>query len=364
MGVVIDAVLKEWGDRLYYVRTRARPAPKNVCGFRPKSRPEAKGGNTAGIVRGALKRTVKKAPEVLVKVSGGGKSMSRIKAHFDYISRNGDVPLEDEAGHAIEGKEALGRLRDDWKMSADGATIPYEDGYRREAFNIVLSMPEGTDRDAVRSAAREFAKANFDGHMYVFASHDDEKHPHVHLCVKAVGRDMTRLNPRKADLQEWRESFAEKLRENGIEANATPRAVRGQVRRPERQAVRHIQRRGAPSWTKKKQAEAVAADVAAGRSGVTEHDAKLKKRRAEVVDRYGHIAKALAGSEMESDRRLAVGLAQHVKEMPEPKTAHRLAVEAARQQQHGGGVDRAAARQQDREQGRAAKRAGQGREQE
>lgn len=362
MAVVVDGVLKEWGDRLYYVRTRARPAPKNVCGHRPKPTPKPKSGNTAGIVRAALKRTVKKAPEVMVKVTGGGKSMSRIKAHFDYISRNGDVPLEDESGQIIQGKEGLGELRDDWKMSADGATIPYEDGYRREAFNIVLSMPPGTDRDAVRSAAREFAKANFDGHMYVFASHDDEQHPHVHLCVKAVGRDMTRLNPRKADLQAWRETFAEKLRENGIEANATPRAVRGQTRRAERQAVRHIERRGAGSWTKQAQAEAVAADVAAGRPGITEHDPKIERRRADVVERYGQIAKALATSDQD-DRRLAVAIVQHVKGMPEAKSAHRLAVEAARQQRHGGGTDRDENQERkDREQ-RAAQQRGQGREQ-
>lgn len=355
MAVVIDGVLKEWGDRLYYIRTRARPAPRNVCGGKPKKpKPAPRSSNGAGIVRAALKRTAKKTPEVMVKVTGGGKSMSRIKAHFDYISRNGDVPLEDETGQVIQGKEALGALRDDWKMSADGATIPYEDGYRREAFNIVLSMPPGTDRDAVRAAARDFAKANFDGHMYVFASHDDEKHPHVHLCVKAVGRDMTRLNPRKADLQAWRESFAEKLRENGIEANATPRAVRGRAQRSEKQAVRHIEKRGAKAWTKDARAKAVEADIAAGRSGVTDYDARIQKRRSEVVDRYAHIAQVLAKSPEQDDRRLAVAVTQQVQAFPEAKSAHRLAVEAGQPQHVAGGAER-----QRREQGRA----GQGREQ-
>jgi len=330
MAVVIDGVLKEWGDRLYYINPRARPAPKNVCGYRPKQAAQVAARNTtADSVRAALKRTVRKAPEVMVKISGSSKSMSRIKAHFDYISRNGDVPLENEVGQTLQGKTALGELRDDWKLSADGATIPHENGYRREAFNIVLSMPPGTDREAVHQAAREFAKANFDGYMYVFAAHNDEKHPHVHLCVKAVGRDMVRLNPRKADLQAWRESFAEKLREHGIEANATPRAVRGKVRRAEKQTVLHIEKRGAPSWTKAARAKAVAADIATRSPGITGHDAKIEQQRKHVMERYGHIAKALAGSTEQEDRQLAVAITQHVAAMPAAKTGHRLAVENA-----------------------------------
>jgi len=328
MAVAIDGVLKEWGDRLYCINTRARPAPKNVCGYRPRQVTQATTRNTtADNVRAALKRTVRKVPEVMVKISGSSKAMSRIKAHFDYISRNGDVPLENEAGQTLQGKQALGELREDWKLSADGATIPHENGYRREAFNIVLSMPPGTDREAVHQAAREFAKANFDGYMYVFAAHNDEKHPHVHLCVKAVGRGMVRLNPRKADLQVWRESFAEKLRAHGIEANATPRALRGKARRADKQAVLHIEKRGATSWTKAERAKAVTTDIAAQSPGMTEYDAKIEQQRKTVMERYGTIAKALAESTLRDDRHLAIAITQHVAAMPAAKTQHRLAVE-------------------------------------
>ena len=55
-------------------------------------------------------------------------------------------------------------------------------------------------------------------------------HPHVHLVVKAEheygGR---RLNPRKADLQRWRERFAEYLTELGVSPTATRREDRGLV---------------------------------------------------------------------------------------------------------------------------------------
>lgn len=328
----IDGVLKEWGDRLYYTKPKGRAAQATVCGHKPKKSATATGtgggGKSPASIRRSLALTIKKAPEVMVKVTGGGKCMSKIKAHFDYISRNGDVPVENEAGQMIHGKEAVRELRDDWKLSADGATIPHEGGYRREAFNIVLSMPPGTDRDAVKSAARDFAAANFDKHQYVFAAHDDEKHPHVHLCVKAVGRDLTRLNPRKADLQQWRESFAEKLRQHGIEANATPRAVRGVTRRPVKQAVIGMRERGRVPLRDMERAALVESDVA---RGVTEspHDATARERRKKVLTNYAKVAGTLAQSEAPEDRRLAVAVAKYVQGFQQPKTAHTLALEKA-----------------------------------
>jgi hypothetical protein len=48
--------------------------------------------------------------------------------------------------------------------------------------------------------------------------------------VKAVSEQGVRLNIRKATLHEWRKEFARHLRGQGIEANATERAVRGQVK--------------------------------------------------------------------------------------------------------------------------------------
>lgn len=284
-------------------------------------------GKSPAAIRQTLRLTVKKAPEVMVKVTGGGKCMSRIKAHFDYISRNGDVPVENEAGQVILGKEAVRELRDDWKLSADGATIPHEGGYRREAFNIVLSMPAGTDRESVKSAAREFAAANFSKHQYVFAAHEDEDHPHVHLCVKAVGRDMTRLNPRKADLQNWRESFAEKLRDNGIEANATPRVVRGVVRRRRKQYQIHMEGRGDIPRVQQIAAGQLRLDAKAGK-GASDYDRQLQERQHEVLGKYGKVAGALATSEVAEDRRLAVAVAQYVRGFEKPKTAHTIALEA------------------------------------
>lgn len=50
------------------------------------------------------------------------------------------------------------------------------------------------------------------------------------ISVRAEPRFGKRLNPRRADLQRWRETFAEKLRGRGIEAEATRQATRGVMR--------------------------------------------------------------------------------------------------------------------------------------
>ena len=68
---------------------------------------------------------------------------------------------------------------------------------RREAVNIMLSMPAGTEPRRLQQAARDFAKAELANHRYVMVLHTHQASPHVHLSVCAEAHDGTRLNPRK-----------------------------------------------------------------------------------------------------------------------------------------------------------------------
>ena len=157
--------------------------------------------------------------------------MGAIAAHLRYISKGGRLPIEDDRGLEREGKEALRDLVDQWRLG--GSRIP-EVSERREAFNIMLSMPAGTKAEIVQSAAREFAKVELANHRYVMVLHTHQANPHVHLSVRAEGRDGQRLNPRKDDLRRWRETFAERLRGLGIEAEASSQVTRGTRHRNER----------------------------------------------------------------------------------------------------------------------------------
>jgi type IV secretory pathway VirD2 relaxase len=278
---------------------------------------------------------MRKAPEVMVKVTGGGKNIGRIRAHFDYISRNGRIQLENENGETINGREAIHDELKIWEMSYGG--IPKEGDKRREVFNIMLSMPPGTNRDSVTIAVRNFASERFGTHQYVMATHSDEKHPHVHLCVKAVSKEGVRLNPRKADLQHWREHFADKLRGEGIAANATPRRVRGVVRKGEKQAVKWIDKgyltgiRKTPSRARSGREDAIRSELAGDTTDKHPSQMAITKIRADTIRMYGKVARELAKSSLETDRNLALQIVRFVQNFPIPKTRQQIELESARE---------------------------------
>ena len=173
-------------------------------------------------------RVARGSPEVLVKISGFTKGADHLKAHMTYITRNGKVDLEDQNGATYEGLEAVNTLWGEWDQTISQSNSPRAN--RRDAVKMVLSMPPGTDPAALKNAVRSFAQSEFENHDYVFAMHTDEAHPHAHLTVQMRGFNGDRLNPRKADLQQWRERFAHSLLNEGIDCVATPRSARNRSR--------------------------------------------------------------------------------------------------------------------------------------
>jgi hypothetical protein len=94
-------------------------------------------------------------------------------------------------------------------------------------------MPGKTTPDVVLEAARRVARESFAlQYRCAMVLHTDQAHPHVHLVVKAEHEyeASQRLHIRKATLRQWREQFAEHLRELGVAANVTPAPVRGLTR--------------------------------------------------------------------------------------------------------------------------------------
>lgn len=223
------------------IRKKARPGPQNsgqVSRPTPRKKPTG-GGAAGGGFRSSFSEMIRKKPEVMVKISGFGKRKTGIKGNLDYISREGELALETADGQLIKGKEDIKELATAW--AADSSRKRQQ---QRDTMNLILSMPAGTSREGVLKAARGFAAKTFkENHDYVFVDHRDEKHSHVHLTVRMRGHDGKRLNPRKADLQQWRENFAEALQAQGIEAAATARRARGVVLKPVKQEILHIRER-------------------------------------------------------------------------------------------------------------------------
>jgi hypothetical protein len=132
-GQGIDGVLLQWGDRLFYPGSRivhTRPQAK-LSGLAAHQHAAA---NLARIEAAVVRR----APQVMVKVTGRWLGMRAVAAQFRYISTNGRVDIEDDRGEISRGKSAEQGLADDWRC---GGTYIDDIGDRREAYNVMLSMP-------------------------------------------------------------------------------------------------------------------------------------------------------------------------------------------------------------------------------
>jgi type IV secretory pathway VirD2 relaxase len=96
-------------------------------------------GNNTRHLRSTAKRVVSGSPEVMVKITGFGKGAGHIKAHLDYISRNGKLELETDRGEYLNGKAAVAALLKDWQSSVDDSK---RRANQRDTAHIVLSMPK------------------------------------------------------------------------------------------------------------------------------------------------------------------------------------------------------------------------------
>ena len=286
----VDGALVQWGERLFYPRNRSLRS----------STPRLNGGlsQRAAEIRLRIAATVvRRAPQVMVKVTGGGRGMQAISAHFRYISKAGRLPFEDDRGVMREGREALSDLAEQWRL---GGSYIDETTLRREAFNIMLSMPRGTDALAVQRSAREFAQAELTDHRYVMVLHDHQANPHVHISVRAESQQGRRLNPRKADLQRWREMFAEKLRGWGIDAEASRQRTRGQIK----------------SYDSLWRLKAVGAGRLKTPGRVVKSGPGIDRDHAIAAEAWRGIVEGLCASESAADRLLSLQIARFLADSP------------------------------------------------
>ena len=268
-------------------------------------------------------RTVRRTPEVMVKVlSKDSNNLRSVARHLNYIGRRGELELETDDGTRLQQRDAGHQLVEDWdldldqdrgdnRLSAGAGRAP------KLVHKIMLSMPPGTPAQGVLEAARNFAREEFAlKHRYALVLHTDEPHPHVHLVVKAVSERGERLNVRKATLREWRREFARRLREQGIAANATERAVRGVARTHKRDPIYRASLRGDSTHVRAR-VEAVAAELVKGPIRAESGKATILRTRNEVLQAWEMVSEALI-------RQQQAELAQRVRtfsaEMASPQT--------------------------------------------
>jgi hypothetical protein len=257
--------------------------------------------------------------KVLPKDSNNLTSVAR---HLNYIGRYGELSLETDEGDHIQGKNAGQQLLRDWDLDLDESRRDLELAAAvgrapKLVHKVMLSMPPGTAPEGVLVAARNFAREEFAlKHRYALVVHTDEPHPHVHLIVKAVSEQCSRLNISKATLREWRREFARHLREQGIAANATERAVRGEARSQKSDGIYRATLRGDSMHTRSR-VETVASELLDGKLQVESGKSRLLKTRSEVDDGWRATSGILV---RQGETALAAGVTRFVQEMKPART--------------------------------------------
>lgn len=269
--------------------------------------------------KAALARTIAKAPEAMVKVTGRQNGRAHVAANFSYIARIGwgddkELALLTSEGQTMTTLAEMNELAGQWH-----AWELQDDARRKGAtsLSIILSMPEGTDPDRLHAAARAFAEDEMEGRRWVMGLHTDRDHPHVHLTVARRDLDGRRFHPGKEDLFRYRAKFAEKLRDHGIEANATPRKARGLVHKAERTAIYQIRKRGQLPQVEERRVKEITRAIEAGQKASAKDDGIVFSRRG-VLEAYQRSVKELSSSSDESDRKLALDVAYFCQAMPAP----------------------------------------------
>jgi hypothetical protein len=280
--------------------------------------------------------TVRRTPEVMIKVvNKGGQSSGAVQRHVGYIGRYGDLEIETDDGRALKGRGVGRDLLQDWDLDLDehrrhaDLASAYGRQPPRLVHKLIFSMPPGTPPDKVLTAVRNFAREEFAlKHRYAMVLHTDEPQPHVHMVVKAVSEQGTRLNIRKATLRQWRADFAWHLRAQGVPANATDRAVRGASRTHKMDGIFRAMQRGVSTHMEAR-SRVVAESLRRGRLQIEPGKARIIQTRRDV-ERGWAAMRALLTDQGEAE--LAAHVNRFIDRMPPPYTDNEWIAAALRDQ--------------------------------
>lgn len=303
------------------------------CPHRVRPSMRGRGGPPARVKAASLSvaerlRVTRGVPQAVAKITRFQRTASQCQRHWSYISRKATLELETDDGEMLKGLGEHKELLKAWELTFDHGKKS------RNQMNYTVSAPKGSSPEAVRNAAREFGKEAFAGHKYVFALHTDKDHPHVHFAVHMKG-PVKKLNPRLKDLRQWRELWAEKARQQGIEMACSPRAARGVGRKGQRQAIQQMQQRGVtPEVTKYAVRDALATkdDTAWERYAKARNQAERQAYR-DAANSPRASATGRAATEASKLNAAAIELEQFAQRMPVAKTRRQQLREVINQRQ-------------------------------
>jgi hypothetical protein len=223
---------------------------------------------TSALLKAHAMWTVRGVPEVVIKVSGGARTIRGVAAHLEYLETRADLETDDGAVLAEKG---LGReLLKGWDLEVDEIRrhTPREQsppvGSHQSSSTISSSRCRrarprtGCIKLCASSPWRSSGSAPLrDGSAY---GPGTSARAHRGESWKRAGR--ASLYP-KGHAPEVRRDFAQYLRDHGVEANATERAVRGSHHQNRKDGIFRAAGRGESTFIRAR-VESVARELAGG----------------------------------------------------------------------------------------------------
>ena len=96
-----------------------------------------------------IRRTARRTPEVMVKVTGGARTLRALAAHIDYIGHDGKVELISDQDESISG-DVQEEFLASWHLELSTGQYRSKPSGRsagsgiKLVHNVVLAMPAGT----------------------------------------------------------------------------------------------------------------------------------------------------------------------------------------------------------------------------
>jgi hypothetical protein len=125
----------------------------------------ARGSGSGRPMRSRFEALARGSQPAVVKLAsyGGG---ARAASMMSYVSRNGELTVENEAGERVAGKAALAELRSEWEPLFDNRAASRDIGMFSVRIEALAEEAGGADRDEL---VREILRTGFSDRRFVYA---------------------------------------------------------------------------------------------------------------------------------------------------------------------------------------------------
>ena len=321
-------------DHQYEAAARARVAQLlGQAPIIPRGRPQQR--TTSGSATNRVRLAKSPSRETVFKVIQWTKAASTPARQARYVGRVraadeekelSPIPMENEVGQLIVGREAVDREIGSWGLIPDRdnisktareavpeqlATMKSGDRLaKRQAVHIIFSVPARatTDAEKLRAAIRVGLAETFGdaGHRYLFGIHTEHSDtPHAHIIVKAATERFSldrrrsanlRLGP--AELQTIRYILTSHARQQGIDVIATRREDRAETRSAILEGQEPL--RADRSWHQSKKTQQGRTFEKTAPEWYKAHGRDYERRRAEMAARASSAPQASSGRTAEA----------------------------------------------------------------